>query len=107
MAHTGSRTPQHDLHLVEGEDVRPFRRPIPEPAVPVEDPVDESIMPIRREQPSPFDESRTGEMDKRVPRLEVPFLLLDIEALDAEPAPLGESAVLIGCDVEIRRVVAG
>jgi hypothetical protein len=60
-------------------------------------------MPIRREPPCPFDESRLSEVGKRIPRLEVPRLLLHIQALDAQAAVLDERAVRIRREVEVRR----
>ena len=69
-------------------------------AVAVEHLVDEGRVPIRREQSCPLDEGRRGEVDKRIARLEVPLLLLHIEALDAQAAVLGERAVGIGREVE-------
>ena len=62
-------------------------------------------MPIRREPSGPFDERRFGEMDKRIARLEVPLLLLYIQAFDAERIALGECSVLIGREVDVRRLI--
>src|SRR5262249_41932602 len=66
-APAGSRTSEHDFHLIEGEDVRLVQRPVAELAVPIEYLVDEGTMPIRRDQPCPFDEGRLGEAGKRIP----------------------------------------
>ncbi len=67
-----------------------MRRPVPELAVAIEHVVDEGAMPILREEPGPLDERRMTEADKRLPRLEVPRLLLHIEALDAQATVLDE-----------------
>src|SRR5262249_52983095 len=66
-APAGSRTSEHDFHLIEGEDVRLVRRPVAELAGPIEYLVDEGTMPIRRGQPCPLDEGRLGEAGKRIP----------------------------------------
>src|SRR5262249_46954580 len=58
-----------------------------------------------RYPPRPFDEGHVGEGGERRPRAEVPGLERHVDALDAQPAALGQAPILLRRQMAVGRTV--